>query len=228
MPNSCNRVRTILPLAVGIGALTLAHAARAAGENAPPAARTDVPCADRAAVADHHPADATAPVRVSVLGGVGFPRPLAVDGLVIFGGRFAVGVEYGALPSTTIADVKTSLWAFSAEARFFPLRGAPLYLGLRAGRQHVDASTSIPIPRFGSIPEALSLDSWFVNPRIGLLWASHAGIAFGTEAGLQIPIAPSVSSTLPLTLVPGAQHTAESQGSSVLPTIDVVRLGGVL
>jgi hypothetical protein len=223
MASSCNRVRgTILPLAVAVATLTRAHAACAAGANAQPAAPKDVPC-DRSAAAP-----APAPVRVSVLGGVGFPRPLAIDGLVIFGARVALGVEYGALPTTTIADVKTSMWAFSADARFFPIRGAPLFVGVRAGRQHVDASTTITIPRFGPFSEALALDSWFVNPRVGLLWASHAGIAFGTEAGLQIPIAPSVSSTLPLSLVPGAQHTAESLGSSVLPTIDVVRLGGVL
>jgi hypothetical protein len=214
----------ILPLAATIASLTVAHGARAAGENAQPAASKDVPCADRADRAAAKPA----PVRVGILGGVGFPRPIAVDGLVIFEERVAVGAEYGALPSMTIADVKTSLWAFSADARFFPIQGAPLFVGLRAGRQHVDASTTITIPRFGSFAEALALDSWFVNPRVGLLWASHAGIALGTEAGLQIPIAPSVSSTLPLTLVPGAQHTAESLGSSVLPTIDVIRLGGVL
>ncbi len=172
-------------------------------------------------------ADAPAPVRAGVLAGIGFPRPLAIDGLVIVRGWMAFGAEYGALPPVTIADVRTSLWSFAADARVFPFEG-PFFAGVRVGRQHVEASTTIGVPGLGPSSEALSLDSWFVNPRVGILWASHGGLAFGTEAGIQIPIDHSVSSTIPLSLLPSARNAAEALGSTLIPTVDVVRVGGFL
>jgi hypothetical protein len=189
-------------------------------QKAPSAGRSEGTSGDRSSAAHSS-------VHVGILGGVGFPRPLAIDGLVFLGERVAVGAEYGALPSVTIDNVRASLWSLAAEARVFPFAG-PFYAGLRAGHQHVEASTTIGLPRFGPSFEELALDSWFVNPRVGVLWASSPGFAFGMEAGLQIPISPSISSSLPLALLPVAQHTAESLGSTVLPTVDLLRVGGVL
>jgi hypothetical protein len=217
----CSSAKRLAISAAAMAAVLCVPAGRArADERARPAATASAPAADRVA-------DAPAPVHVAVLGGFGFPRPLAIDGLVIVRERVAFGIEYGALPPVTIAGVRTSLWSFAADARVFPFEG-PFFVGVRAGIQHVEASTNIVVANYGSAPEELDLDSWFINPRLGILWASHAGIAFGTEAGLQIPIAPSVSSTLPLGLLPGAQSAANALGSSLLPTVDIVRLGGVL
>jgi hypothetical protein len=220
----CRIPSGIAASAAVIAAGFLAHSDPAhADDHARPAATASAPSADRA----DRGATPPPPVHVAVLGGFGFPRPLAIDGLVIVREKVAVGVEYGALPPVTIAGVRTSLWSFAADARFFPFRG-PFFVGVRAGVQHVEASTNIVVANYGSAPESLTLDSWFINPRLGILWASHAGIAFGTEAGLQIPISPSVTSSLPLSLLPGAQSAANALGSSLLPTVDVLRLGGVL
>ena len=52
--------------------------------------------------------------------------------------------------------------------------------------------------------------------------------ALGVEAGVQIPLSPDVSSSLPIALYPSAQRTIEALGSSVIPTVDLVRVGLVL
>ncbi len=175
---------------------------------------------------EERPADPSAParVRVGAIGGVGFPRPLAVEGMAVLGGTVALGAEYAVLPAVTIGGMETSMWSLAGDARVFPLRG-PFFLGLRAGRQHVSASTTVTVGSLGSAAESLSLDSWFVNPRLGFLWTSGAGLAFGIEAGVQIPVSAAVSSTLPLTLDPAAQATADVLGKSVIPTVDLLRVG---
>ena len=167
------------------------------------------------------------PARIGLLAGVGFPHPIAVEGLARLGGFVAVGADYGVLPSITIAGVDMTLWSLGIDVRAFPLRG-PFFVGLRAGRQHVGALTRVSIESLGSAPETLSLDSWFLNPRLGFLWTSQAGLAFGVDAGLQIPLGASVSSTLPLSLNPTAQRTIDTLGKSVLPTVDLLRVGFLL
>jgi hypothetical protein len=126
-----------------------------------------------------------------------------------------------------IAGVQTSLWSLSGDVRVFPFRG-PLFIGLRAGRQHIDAQTTIAAAGDGSATEALGLDSWFLNPLVGLLWTSRAGLTIGIDAGVQIPLSSSTSSTLPLSLAPGAQRTADALGSTWLPTVDLLRIGLLL
>jgi hypothetical protein len=215
--------RCVVASAAAAAALFAGGAARAQENARPDASPTKVA---KPALPDRV-AEAPAPVRVGVLAGIGFPRPLAIDGIVIYRGWLAFGAEYGALPPISVANVRTSLWSLAADARVFPFAG-PVFAGVRLGHQHVEASATIGIPGIGPTPEAITLDSWFVNPRIGILWASHAGIAFGTEAGVQFPIGPSLSSTVPLSLVPAAQNAAQSLGSSPIPTVDVFRVGGIL
>ena len=162
---------------------------------------------------------AVPPVRLGAIAGVGFPHPLAVEALAEFSGYVAVGAEYGALPAVTIDNVRTSLWSLSADVRVFPFRGA-FFIGLRAGRQHVEATTTVTIMSLGSATEVLDLDAWFLNPRIGFLWTSHKGITLGIDAGVQLPLGPSTTSTLPLALYPEAESTVHTLGSSALPTIE--------
>jgi len=167
------------------------------------------------------------PLRIGAIGGVGFPQPLAIEGIVVLSGVVALGVEYGALPSTTISGVEASLWSLSGDARVFPFRGA-FFIGLRAGHQHVAASTRIVLGSIISIPEALTIDSWFVNPRLGFLWTSRLGLAFGVDAGVEIPMSTGISSTLPLALLPPAQDTVNAIANAVVPTVDILRIGLIL
>jgi hypothetical protein len=209
----------------------LASSRTAAAETGSVAATAEPQPPDPAAAAEAPapagPATAGAPVRVGVIGGVGFPRPLAVEGMAEIGGFVALGVEYGALPAVTIDGVSTSLWSLAGDLRVLPFHGA-FFIGLRAGRQHVGATTTLSVASFGSATEVLGLDSWFVNPRVGFLWTTREGLTFGVEAGVQVPLSPAVSSSLPLSLYPTAQRTIDTLGKSVLPTIDLLRVGLLL
>jgi hypothetical protein len=167
------------------------------------------------------------PTRIGLLAGIGFPRAIELEGLADLGGFVALGAEYGVLPSVTVDGVDTNLWSLAVDVRAFPFRG-PFFIALQLGRQHVGASTQIAVASLGSAHEVLSLDSWFLNPCVGLLWTSRAGLAFGIDVGLQVPLAPNISSTLPLSLYPAAQRTIDTLGKSVLPTLDLLRVGILL
>lgn len=165
-------------------------------------------------------------LHVGALAGVGFPRPLAVEGFVAWR-WFVVGAEYGFLPETSIAGAKLSMWSASADARFFPFRG-PFFLGLRAGRQSVSASATVSALGQTASGE-VDVASWFVNPRVGLLWTWSSGFAFGLEAGVQLPIATKVTTTLPSAIDDGGvTSTAETYGSKVIPSVDLLRIGWML
>jgi hypothetical protein len=166
-------------------------------------------------------------LRVGALVGVGFPRPLAIEPMVKIGQFMAFGAEYGVLPTVTIRGVNASMWSLAVDARVFPF-GGQFFVGLRAGRQHIDGGGLIAVSSYGSAVEELALDSWFLNPRLGVLWTSDIGITVGIDAGLQIPVSATTTSSLPLSIVPGAKGAADSIGGAVLPTVDLLRVGLLL
>jgi hypothetical protein len=226
MRTSHTQTKTSLAIALAVLAWCGNARAQAIGRPAPQVAQ---PTPQDGRTSADHPLDDSMPrpLRIGAIGGIGFPRVLAVEGMAVMGGVAALGLEYGALPATTIDGVQTSLWSLAGDARVFPFRGA-FFVGLRAGHQHLGVSTTIVVPSLGSAPEELALDSWFVNPRLGFLWISRAGLTLGVEAGVQIPWSTAVSSTLPLSLVPSAQQTADTLGNTVLPTVDLLRIGLLL
>src|SRR6476619_7130758 len=66
-------------------------------------------------------------IRVGALAGVGFPRPITIEGVVGVGRAIAVGAEYGFMPDSTIGGVDLTLWSLSGDARIFPFR-SPFFL----------------------------------------------------------------------------------------------------
>jgi hypothetical protein len=198
----------------------------------PPArAATDPPPKEGEKSEPTKPAKA-APLGFGVLGGVGFPRPLSVEGLIKIDGMVLLGAEYSALPDSTFATVHVSLWAVAADARFFPGRG-PFFVGLRAGRQHFTAGGSLTISGVGSYSGSYSgsesADTTFLNPQLGFLW-SLGPLAFGIDAGVQIPLSTSTSVSMPggVPMPQAVLDVSRIVGSDVLPTIDLLRLGIVL
>ena len=109
------------------------------------------------------------PLNVGVIAGIGFPRPLAIEGVLGFGSHVMIGAEYGFMPTVTVGTVETRLWAVSADLRVFPFGGA-FYLGLRGGYQSLFASASLSASGIGSYSESAEISSMFVNPRFGFLW----------------------------------------------------------
>lgn len=167
-------------------------------------------------------------VHVGVLGGVGFPRPLAVEGVFELDRILLLGGEYSALPQMTIAGAQTSMYAIAADARLFPARNG-FFIGLRLGRQHLEESATITVTGVGTFSGGNTADTTFLNPRMGFLW-SLGPVALGVDAGVQIPLSTSASSTVPAGVtqpqsVTDINHALTGQ---LLPTIDLLRLGIVL
>lgn len=201
-----------------------------------PSLPAKTPTPDRAgnAESEHPEARRKDPIRVGALLGVGFPRPLAVEGVVKLDQSALLGVEYSALPQITVSDVRASCWAVAGDARVFPLHGA-FFFGLRAGRQHISAESSVSAYGY-TVPAALTVDTVFVNPRLGFLWTWDPGVTLGIDAGVQIPLSSATASTLPKTTssaVAGAaasareslESVARGVGQTTLPTVDLLRVG---
>ena len=110
------RPKTLLALALALMILAWGSIALAQDSSRPkPAFAT--PLRD-------HRADESLPksLRVGAIGGVGFPEPLSIEGMGMIDGTVALGAEFGALPTTAIAGVQTSLWALAGDVRLFPFR----------------------------------------------------------------------------------------------------------
>jgi len=206
---------TVILSALASALASLVWSSPARGQTAPP----DEPTSSERTSEEvsHRP-------RVGAIAGVGFPRPLSLEAMVKIDDVVGIGAEYGLLPSVTVDNLDTNLWSVAVDARVFPFRNA-FFVGLRVGRQHVGASTAVTVASIATVDETLALDSWFLNPRIGLLWTGTSGLTIGAELGIQIPLSPSVTSSLPLALVPDAQRTANTLGKTVLPTINLLQIG---
>jgi hypothetical protein len=163
-------------------------------------------------------------LRVGAIAGVGFPRPLAVEGLVKLERPIVLGVEYSTLPVVHSGGVSALMWALAADARVFPFGGV-FFVGFNAGFQHLSGSATLPIGTVG-----VEMDSILVNPRLGLLWTSRAGLTLGIGAGVQIPVNVSTSSSIPAgsRLAGEAMSLAAAFGRRALPTVDLFRIGLLL
>jgi hypothetical protein len=177
---------------------------------------------------DTAPAPPVEHVRGGVIAGVGFPHPLSVEGLVQLERFVAIGGEYGVLPTTTVQQLHTSMWSLAADVRIFPFRGA-FFAGLRAGVQHLHEAATVTIGPLGTFSGTQDVDTTFLNPRLGFLW-SFGPIAFGVEAGVQIPIAWSTSTNVPAQITPPQPVVilTHTLGMDVIPTVDLMRLGIIL
>lgn len=201
----------------GIALVLFSSAARAeTGQDRPPSE-----------VVEHESDDAEA-FRIGAIGGVGFPHPLAIEGLIKIEGVLALGVEYSVFPKTNIAGVDTSLWAIAGDARLFPFKNG-FFIGVRAGHQVLTGTATVNLAAYGSYSESGTAETWFVNPRIGFLWTWRSGITVGIDAGVQLPIGASLTTTLPDGLPPQVSGTiasvANTFGNGVTPTIDLLRIG---
>jgi hypothetical protein len=166
------------------------------------------------------------PFKIGAIAGVGFPRTLAVEGLVKLVDRVAIGAEYGVMPQVNLFGVDARLTSFAGDARLFPF-GGPIFVGLRAGHQHLAADTQVTLVG-QNYAGSVAVNSWYVNPRIGLLWTAHSGLTIGTEAGIQIPFGVDVESHLPPEVDRSAVvSVADAVGRQVIPTVDLLRIGYV-
>ncbi len=172
-------------------------------------------------------------VRIGALGGVGFPRALSIEGLIKVERTMGVGFEYGTLPTTTFGQanpVSLRYSSLAADFRLFPLQSS-FFIGLRTGRQRVEGSATATVASYGTFTQSATTETWFLNPRLGVLWTGSSGLSVGISAGLQIPLSHKTqkSSNVPAGIdASEATSAVDSFGSSVIPTIDLLQLGLLL
>lgn len=225
------RARSLAALVTAFVACVACAPARALAS--PPHEREAPPRTPEVEPAEHASdvrGDGLAP-KLAILAGVGLPRPLAIEGGVALGRSWLIGAEYSALPETTAGAVSAGLWAAAADLRFFPLRG-PFFIGLRGGYQELSASATLHYGALPSYAESMRVATWWLNPRVGFLWTPHP-FAIGIDAGVQLPLTASVSrgsslADLGVDVDTGLTRAGTTLGRSVLPTIDLLRVGLVL
>jgi hypothetical protein len=168
--------------------------------------------------------------RLGALVGVGFPRPLAIEGIVKLGRWVALGVEYSAMPSMNILGVDTAFWGVAGDVRFFPMRNG-FFIGMRGGFQHLAATATMSAMSI-TVTESATAETAFLNPRIGFLHTWKSGLTLGIDAGVQLPLTPKLVTTVPSGIVPQVDATlvtvSSVLGNNVTPTIDLIRLGFLL
>ena len=208
-------VPAFLAAVVVLGHSALAHADSADA----PASATTAPL-PRPADPDRSASSRPAPFSMGALAGIGFPRPLSLEVLTKLGGYVGLGIEYGILPSLTIAGVNASGWSATVDTRVFPFRGA-FFLGLRGGYDRVDGHATVR-----AFNESAQVDNWMINPRLGFAWTFPSGFIVSTEAGVQVPVSSSFSTSLPEPLAVALRDsTVVRTINGVLPTVDLLRLG---
>lgn len=168
-------------------------------------------------------------LRVGVLGGIGFPRPLSIEGMVKVKRTLALGVEYSLMPKIAVSGVEATFNAIAADARWFPFKGA-FFIGMKAGHQRMNATSTMTIASY-SITESATAEATFINPRIGFLFTGKEGFTIGIDAGVQVPLSSSLTTTLPKNLPAQLQidssmsKVAGTFGNDVTPTVDLLKVG---
>lgn len=164
--------------------------------------------------------------RMGVLGGVGFPRPMTIEGMMKLERAVALGVEWGTLPATRIAGIDLRYQSLAADVRIFPLQTS-FYLGLRAGRQHVEGASTVAVGSFAPTTYTMTVDTVFVNPRIGFLYTGSSGLSVGIEAGVQFVTESRKSDNLPKGVAPPETLATvlDTMGTKTLPTVTLLQLG---
>lgn len=176
--------------------------------------------------------------RIGGMVGVGFPRPFAAEGFVKIKQVIGVGVEYSFLPNTSIASTDIRFKGIALDVRVFPFKGG-VFVGLRGGKQWLDTRTTVATgatnvpgvaPKYN---EAMSAETFFLNPRIGYLKTFENGITVGLDAGIQLPISPSYTRDSEAARAGYGDTDAEKTlrtvantlGNKTTPTIDLLRVG---
>lgn len=168
------------------------------------------------------------PVHVGAYAAAGFPAPLTIGGMVWFEKTFSVGLEYGTLPFSQIGSVDVTYRSWAGDVRFFPLQ-SPFFFGVRMGKQHVEGSTTLSYPPYGSATVTQEADTWFVNPRVGLLWTTSFGLTVGMDVGVRIPTRHSSSNNLPsgygVEMPTSVTTVTDVLAAKVVPTVTLLQLG---
>jgi hypothetical protein len=220
-----NSLKASLSAAIVFSSLFVASSALADEEPIDPQPVADAPVDADASTAPR-PRDR---MRVGALVGVGFPRPLNIEAFAKVNRFVGVGAEYGFLPRVSMSGAELELKSASADLRVFPF-GNGLFIGVRGGRQWIDAKASGGAGGFSG-STSMTAATWFINPRVGFLHTFSSGITLGIDAGVQIPVSPETAiehshpALAHTSATRGMQSAANLLGNETTPTVDLLRVG---
>ena len=160
-------------------------------------------------------------VRVGAIAGVGFPHPLTVEALVKIDRIVAIGAEYGFTPDINISGVTASMWSASGDVRVF--RCAARSSSARARRR---AAT----PRREVVRVLASDHSANVlrEPAHRLLVDVEERVHLRHRRRRAAPVTYSVTGTSTAMSIPQLTNAASLIGGTVLPTVDLLKIGFML
>jgi len=166
------------------------------------------------------------PVHVGAYAAAGFPSPLTLGAMISFEKTVSLGFEYGFLPASKLGSVDVTYRSFAGDLRFYPLQ-SPFFFGVRVGKQHIAGATTISAPPYGSATVTTDADTWYVNPRVGFLWATSIGLTIGMDAGLRIPTSHTSSNNLPsgIAMPSAVTNVTDVLARKTIPTVTLLQLG---
>jgi hypothetical protein len=222
---------TLLPRRAG-GALALGLLSFLA----PSTAHAEAPPAE-SVYAGHGPLGSA---HVGVVAGAGLPDGVSVGLVARAFRRLGAGVTAAMLPETSLPGLdgaRVVRVSGEGHARVYPFGGA-FFVGLGLGGMQLKGSMTERTVAFRTEQRAEGrgyASALYVAPQVGFLWLTKIGVAFGCDAGAQIPVAWSepvfdVDKYGLVVPVEGKGDLAAAlrmASSSVMPAVSV-RLGFVL
>ena len=99
-------------------------------------------------------------------------------------GRWGFSFDYGFTPQITVDRYSGKATSWLATARFYPWKGA-FFVGLGAGKQGVNASSTVAFPG-ETVTVTTQNDAFLLVPQVGWRWVWDSGFYFGVELGVQV------------------------------------------
>lgn len=135
-----------------------------------------------------------------------------------------VGIDYVAIPTVTLGDVKAGYSDLSFNARVFPWKGR-FYVGAALGSRSFTAKASDSAGNEAKI----DVKSTYLAPEIGWRFVWPSGFFMGIDLGYQIILSPKTTLTANLSVDPVDRKNVEDAGDQIgkigLPIISLLQLG---
>lgn len=182
------------------------------------------------------------PVRLGVLAGIGAPSALTGQLLATYMGWVGVSGDYGSLPTVVLpiaSGVNLRQSQISVAGRVYPFHGA-VFVGCGVGTQEVEAwgGESASIHAGGATTTLdgalkMSARTVFVMPQVGFLYRFEMGLAVGMDAGVQLPLSGSGSTTATANgtsaeVPSGVRDVVAFVQTKPTPVLNLLRIGYVL
>lgn len=171
------------------------------------------------------PGEASVPeFRLGALVGGGAPSLVTGEIVLQYKSYLSFAIDYGTTPALNLplaSGAKVDATAFSFATRVRPFKG-DIFLGLGLGSQRFNGSFTDPTG--GPNADAFT-STIFVMPQLGFMHRFSSGLAFGSDVGVELPVAWRMTES---PLPPPVHDATRSFERTPIPVVNVLRLGYVL